>query len=128
MEGTTPLLREELLLSGPLLYAHFSARLELGLDSASSVLSQAQGRWPQTEDYLTRKLTRLTLKLYKRDMSAHKRARFNQTIETQKSNEKTLFVQCLITQPIHTSILPINPSVVLDKCLLCIRNRWRSIN
>ena len=35
--GTTPLLREDLLLSGPPLYAHFSAQLELGLDSASLV-------------------------------------------------------------------------------------------
>ena len=32
-----PLLREDVLLSGPLLSAHFSAQLELGLDSASLV-------------------------------------------------------------------------------------------
>ena len=37
VEGTTPLLREDLLLSGPLHCAHFSAQLELGLDSASLV-------------------------------------------------------------------------------------------
>ena len=37
VEGTAPLLREDVLLSGPLLSAHFSAQLELGLDSASLV-------------------------------------------------------------------------------------------
>ena len=37
VEGTTPLLRGDVLLCGPLLSAHFSAQLELGVDSASLV-------------------------------------------------------------------------------------------
>ena len=53
--GNYATVREDLLLGGPLLYAHFSARLELGLDSASLVSSQAQGRWRQSEECLTRK-------------------------------------------------------------------------